>query len=45
MSDLIVRYHHRSWWVYDEKHDSDTGPYSTYEQAQEWIDNIEEDDS
>ena len=37
---LYAREHHGSWWAYDPTHDSDTGPYSTREQAQEWIDAI-----
>ena len=40
MNKLIVRYHDGFWWAYDEEFDSDTGPYSTYKQAQDWIDQI-----
>ncbi len=37
---MKTRHHDGSWWAYDPKHDSDTGPYSTEEQAQEWINQI-----
>lgn len=40
LGNLYPRWHHGSWWAYDRFHDSDTGPYSTKEQAQEWIDSI-----
>jgi len=43
-SSLYPRFHDDSWWVYAEEFDSDTGPYSTEEQAQEWIDSIRNDD-
>ena len=35
---LIPRFHHGSWWAYNSEHDSDTGPYPTKEQAQEFCD-------
>ena len=38
------RFHDNAWWAYDPEHDSDTGPYSTEEQAQEWIDQIQSSD-
>lgn len=34
---LMPRQHDGSWWAYDPEHDSDTGPYSTRQEAQEWI--------
>lgn len=34
------RFHDDAWWAYDTEYDSDTGPYSSKEQAQEWIDEI-----
>ena len=37
---MQTRFHDGSWWAYDPQFDSDTGPYSTQEQAQEWIDAI-----
>ncbi len=37
---LYPRFHDDSWWAYSPEFDSDTGPYSTEEQAQEWIEGI-----
>ena len=39
---LKPRFHDGSWWAYDPKYDSDTGPYSTENQAQEWIDQVKD---
>ena len=35
---MITRFHNGSWWAYSSEFDSDTGPYSTEEQAQNFID-------
>ena len=35
---MITRFHNGSWWAYSPEFDSDTGPYSTEEQAQNFID-------
>ncbi len=39
---LSPRFHHGSWWAYDRHFDSDAGPYSSREQAQDWIDSIQD---
>lgn len=38
MPTLYPRFRDGSWWAYDSEFDSDTGPYSSEEQAQDWID-------
>ena len=37
-TEMITRFHNGSWWAYSSEFDSDTGPYSTEEQAQNFID-------
>jgi len=32
------RFQHGSWWAYSPEHDSDTGPYSTEKEAQDFCD-------
>lgn len=41
---MKTRFHDNSWWAYDAEHDSDTGPYSTEQQAQDFIDQIRTND-
>lgn len=37
---LAPRKHDGSWWSYDPIHDSDTGPYTTRQEAQAWINEV-----
>ena len=37
---MITRFHNGSWWAYSSEFDSDTGPYSTEEQARDFIDSV-----